>query len=97
MHFHGDDHAWGAIHPPNMAANDLGAAQSGHSHDAAPAQSVNAEVKSGQVPAASGGPAAPAGALGMLITGCLGLLAGLGLATAGRGAAARMRQAACPH
>ena len=97
MHFDGDDHGWGAIHPPNMAATDLGAAQPGHSHDAAPAQSVNVEAKSGHAPAASRGPAIPAGVLGMLIAGSLGLLAGLGLATAGRGVAARMWPTAFPH
>jgi hypothetical protein len=101
LHFDGpgDHQAWGAIHPPNMAADahsgatQSGAAPPGHSHDAVPAQGVNVKANQAPAPAPPRGPAFPAGMFGLLLAGSLGLLAGLGLAMAGRGVAARMRPA----
>jgi hypothetical protein len=78
---HGD-HGWGAIHPPTTATDThSGAAHTGQSHDAAAAQDA-------------GVPRLPAGSLGVLIAGSLGLVAGLGLAMSGRRVAARIRPAA---
>jgi hypothetical protein len=96
MHFDGhSEHSWGAIHPPTMAADThAAAAHTGQSHDAAPAQSVSVKANTPPAPAGSQGPSVLAGTLGLLIAGSLGLLAGLGLAIAGRGVAARMRPTA---
>lgn len=98
MHFDGaGDHSWGAIHPPNMAADTpSGAAHTGQLHDAAPAQNQGVSVKANPPPTSAGsqGPFVFTGTLGLLIAASLGLLAGLGLAIAGRGLAARMRPTA---
>jgi hypothetical protein len=93
MQFDGHaDHAWGAIHPPNMAAGThSAAAQTGHSHDAALAQTVSVKANPTPAPAGSQGPSVLAGTLGLLVAASLGLLAGVGLAMAGRWVAARMR------
>jgi hypothetical protein len=91
---HGD-HSWGAIHPPNVVTDTLsGAAHTGQSHDAASAQGGGVKASP---PAGAAGPDWPpglTGTLGLLIAGGLGLLAGLGLAMAGRGVAARVRTTA---
>jgi hypothetical protein len=84
MHFDGDEnhHSWGAIHPPNMATDTHSAAAAAHpgQHNTASTQSVSL--------AGSDGPSSP---VGFLIAGSLGLLAGFGLAMAGRRLAARGR------
>jgi hypothetical protein len=98
MHFDGaGDHSWGAIHPPNMAADThSGAVHAGQLHDAAPAQNQNVGVKANARPpsASSQGRSVLAGTLELLIAASLGLLAGLGLTVAGRGLAARVRPTA---
>ena len=97
MHFDGaGDDSWGAIHPPNMAATDLGAAHTGQLHGAAPAQNQNVSVKANARPPSAGsqGRSILAGTLELLIASSLGPLAGLGLTVAGRGLAARVRPTA---
>jgi hypothetical protein len=82
LHFDGhSEHTWGALHPPNMAIDThVGSAHTGL-HDAAPAQNLSL--------AGAHGPSVPV--VTLLIAASLGLLAGLGLAMAGRRVAARMR------
>ena len=91
MHFDGaGDHSWGAIHPPNMVADtQSGTAHTGQSHDAAPTHNVGVKANPPPAPAGSQRPSVLAGNLGLLIAASLGLLAGLGLAMASRGVAAR--------
>jgi hypothetical protein len=98
MHLDGHaDHAWGAIHPPNMPAGTHPAAvQAGHSHDAVQAQAVSLKANPTTTPAGPQQPSIVAGALGLLVAGSLGLLAGVGLTMVGRRVAARIRSGQPP-